>query len=169
MSNPLSSRENKWHLELNATFGVNFWNNVYKLTSSIKRENRIKWLQFQINRNTLYTNYKINKFAPQISPHCGFCSDVNTGFEHLELVSHLFYDCTVVLKLWEDWFLHLTPSINIPIEKNNILCGVREESFDSIANFVILCGKYYVWKTKQTSGILSMVSFKNFLKRVGKT
>ena len=82
-------------------------------------------------------------------------------------MSHLFYDCRLVLKLWEDvrdWFLHLTPSINIPIEKINILFGVQEESIDSVANFVILCGKYYVWKTKQTSGNLSMISFKMFLK-----
>ena len=64
----LSRREQKWQEELDCTFSVEFWNRVYQLTADIKYENKIKWLQFQINRNSLYTNIKVNKFKPYISP-----------------------------------------------------------------------------------------------------
>ena len=36
----LSARENKWHLELGCTFGVDFWNRTYSLVSKIKFENK---------------------------------------------------------------------------------------------------------------------------------
>ena len=58
----LSTRENRWHTELQQTFGIEFWNNTYNLAASIKNENKMKYLQFQINRNSLYTNYKVHKF-----------------------------------------------------------------------------------------------------------
>ena len=49
----MTKSENKWHNELNCTFGINFWNMTYALTANIKNENKIKWFQFQINRNSL--------------------------------------------------------------------------------------------------------------------
>ena len=67
----LSARENKWHLELGCTFGVDFWNRTYSLVSKIKFEN--KYLQYQINRNSLFTNYRVSKFQRHISPYCRFC------------------------------------------------------------------------------------------------
>ena len=32
----LSTRENRWHTELQQTFGIEFWNNTYNLAASIK-------------------------------------------------------------------------------------------------------------------------------------
>ena len=66
LSTNLAVRENRWHNELNSTFGIDFWNSTYNLTSTIKNENKMKWFQFQINRNCLFTNYKVNKFKPNI-------------------------------------------------------------------------------------------------------
>ena len=70
----LSVREEKWHNELNCTFSIDFWNKTYNLTSNIKNDNKLKFLQYQINRNSLYTNYRVNKFKNDISPYCTFCS-----------------------------------------------------------------------------------------------
>ena len=53
LSSPLVERESRWHLELQTMFSTNFWNKTYKLTSEIKFENKIKWLQYQIVRNSL--------------------------------------------------------------------------------------------------------------------
>lgn len=76
LNTTLTERESRWHNELNCTYGVLFWDKSYNLTSTIKNENKMKWLQYQINRNSLFTNYKVNKFKNQISPNCSLCSHV---------------------------------------------------------------------------------------------
>ena len=73
LSSTQSEREFKWHTELQATFGTDFWGKTYSLTAGIQNENKIKWLQYQIVRNSLFTNYKVNKIKPHISPFCTFC------------------------------------------------------------------------------------------------
>ena len=113
-------------------------------------ENKIKWIQFQINRNSLFTNYKVNKFSAHVSPYCSFCT--NNGEErHFETVSHLFYDCHVVQKFWKnlrEWLLILETPILFPHSKKAVLFGFNDQPYDSILNFIILCSKYFIWKSR---------------------
>jgi hypothetical protein len=98
------------------------------MASNIKNENKMKWFQFQLNRNSLFTNYKVNKFKPQISKYCSSCSHIE-GFSHLEGVSHLFFDCDFVLKLWQEkktWLATL--NINIPLDRNKLIFGIHDEA-----------------------------------------
>ena len=86
-----SKPENKWHRELGCTFGIEFWNKTYCLTARIKQENKLRWFQYQINRNSLFTNYRVNKFKSSVSPLCTFCSRL-VGVPHPpELISHIFF------------------------------------------------------------------------------
>ena len=57
LSNNIFKRENKWHEELGCLFSVDFWNSTRKLCANIKLDNKLKWLQYQIIRNSLQTNY----------------------------------------------------------------------------------------------------------------
>ena len=159
-----SDREQKWHRELDCTFGTVFWDKCYSLTASIKNENRMKWLQFQINRNCLFTNYKVNKFKPAISPACSFCSHLEEP-PPPEITSHLFFECDFVLQLWQDvhgWLA--TFNINLPLNRTQLLFGIHEQSSNSVENFIIFFTKYYIWKTKFTTKTLLIDSFKHFLK-----
>ena len=156
----LSKRENKWHQELNFTLSIDFWNRVYTNTSQIRHNNRIKWLQFQVNRNSLYTNYKVNKVNPQKSPFCTFCN------QHFELVSHLFYGCIYTSRLLNDireWLATL--NINLPLEKKVVLFGKIDEDPNSVINYILLCVKNYVWKARTNENVneLSINLFKQFL------
>ena len=165
----LTERERKWHQELNCVFGVEYWNKIYSLTASIKKENKMKYLQFQINRNNLFTNYRVNKFKPNISPYCTFCSirdrgDLDPG-PPLELVSHLFYECDSVLNLWiqiKDWLKTL--NIDIPLERKYLLFGCQDQPSKSVPNYIILCNKYFIWKAKFQTQDLQFNLFKRFLK-----
>ena len=98
----LSKSESKWHAELGCTFSVDFWNQTYNLTSNIKNDNRMRWFQFQINRNSLFTNFRVHKFKNYISPRCSFCSHLVGVPHHNELISHLFFECEFVLFLWQE-------------------------------------------------------------------
>ena len=167
----LSIRENRWHTELQQTFGVDFWNKTYNLAANIKNENKMKFLQFQINRNSLYTNYKVNKFKNHISPYCSFCSPdpdlAQDGHRlpHPELVSHLFFDCDIVHNLWievQSWLRMF--NINLPFDRKSILFGLVNEESNSVLNYIILSVKYFIWKTKFQSQELFFQPFKHFLK-----
>ena len=161
----LVEREDKWHRELNCVYGIEFWNNTYTLAASIKNENKIKFLQFQINRNSLFTNYRVNKFKNNISPFCTFCLKYDRTDPPLELISHLFYDCDLVLSLWiqiKNWLKTL--NVDIPLDRKSILFGCQNQSIQSVQNYVILCVKYFIWKSKfQTQDVL-FNSFKKYFK-----
>ena len=161
----LSTRESKWHNELGCTFGIDFWNKTYNLTSNIKYENKIKYLQYQINRNSLFTNYKVNKFKRHISPFCSFCIQAQNPVTPCELVSHIFYDCDYVLNLWQEIINWLkTLNINIPLDRKALLFGLSDQASTSVQNYLILYTKYFIWVTKFQTKQLGFDSFRTFLK-----
>ena len=165
LNNNLTTREAKWHTELNTTYSETFWTKTYQLTSGIRCENRIKWLQFQINRNSLYTNYRVNKFNAQVSPFCTFCQQDPSNVPSLEKIAHLMYDCHLVQNLWTevgDWFGSL--AIDLPLSRTNVLFGIQNQLISSVPNSVILYVKYYIWITKQKQYSLSIVALKNFFR-----
>ena len=160
--------ESKWHLELGCTFGVEFWNKTYSLTAGIKHENKLRWFQYQINRNSLFTNYRVNKFKNYISPLCTFCSHLTQPPHHPphpEIISHLFFDCNFALQLWQEvrgWLASL--NIGLELNRTKLLFGVQNECSLSIRNFVILTVKYYIWKTKFQNRPLSLYDYQHYLK-----
>ena len=155
----MNSREAKWNAELNCNLSVEFWSKVYHLTAGIKYENKLKWLQFQISRNSLYTNQRVNKFNPSVPSLCSFCKN------YPEQISHLFYFCEDVLKLWRDikaWLSSL--NVDFLIETKTIIFGILNESSDSVRNELILYGKYYVWISKHAENCnLNLQLFQKFL------
>ena len=164
LKSSLSVRENKWHQELDTVLGTNFWKKTYNLTANIKYGNKLKYLQFQINRNSLYTNYKVNKFKPYISPSCSYCSNNSETINpESELVSHLFWSCVHVAGFWHDLQAWLaTLDTILPIEKLKILFGIHEESASSVSNFIILNAKQFIWRTKFGSKKLEIPLFQKY-------
>ena len=163
----LATREEKWHEELNTVLSPSYWNSVYLFNSTIKRENKIKWLQFQITRNSLFTNYRVNKFNPQVLPYCNFCYDPNTSSRNLEIISHLFFHCKMVNDFWKElrtWVGNYESSSSIPIDCKSVLFGIHKEHFDSVSNILILFGKWYIWKSKLQLSNLSFRAFQIMLK-----
>ena len=65
--------ETKWHTMLGAQLSVRFWDNAWKLHSSIKDNNPFKWLQCSILRNSIFTNNRLCKFKPDITDKCHLC------------------------------------------------------------------------------------------------
>ena len=159
LSSNSNSRERKWHTELGRVYGVNVWNGIYQQCSDIKNDNKLKWLQYQINRGSLFTNFRVNKFKPQISPNCSFCTN------SIELISHLFFDCDIVLAFWlevKNWILQF--KMNIPLEIKTLIFGDEKKQVDDPCNYIILVAKYYIWRSKFQNTTLTLSAFKNFLK-----
>ena len=155
----LVDRESKWHQELGKVYGVPFWNKTYAFTASIKNENKLKWMQFQIVRNCQFSNYRVNKFKPSVSPLCSYCG----AFE--EKLSHLYFDCLKVQDFWIELSNWLSQnSIIFPLNITYILFGYDKEPFDSKINYIMLVGKRYIWANKFNSTPLSFNAFQQILK-----
>ena len=159
MRNNFRPYEEKWHAELCCILSVNFWDKCWKLQSSIKYNNKGKWLQCQILRHCIYTNNRLAKFKPEIIEACDFCST------HFDRPISLFFTCEIVQDYWAELSLYLSGfNITLPISRLKIIFGVLEESAESCTNTCILIGKQVIWMCKNQQINPSIVIFKNVLK-----
>ena len=157
-SSNLLIREEKWHIELNERLSVDLWRSAYQHTVQIKRNNNLKWMQYQIVRNCQFTNYRVNKFKPSISPLCSYCSVDN------EKISHLYFGCNFVKNFWIQvaaWTNDF--SLTLPLNITSIIFGKAGESQDSVVNCLILWGKLYIWQNKFKNALLSLPVFLKFI------
>ena len=151
-------REAVWHTEIRTVYGIQFWNKVYALTADIKNDNRLKWLQYQVVRNSLFTNHKVNKFTPSVSPLCRNCLNI-------EKISHLVWECGQARDLWQNIqdFL-LISGLFVEFTLKLVLFGFHLEDIESLKNYVILVTKAYIWKTKHEQAPLTFSSWKKYFK-----
>ena len=158
LSANIQEREAVWHTELGSVYGIQFWNKVYTLTSRIKADNRLKWLQYQVVRNSLFTNHKVNKFNPGVSPLCRNCPSI-------EKISHLVWQCVQARELWDSIqnFINIQGIYHVFTLKE-VLFGFLEEEMSSIKNTLIVFTKGYIWKTKHENSPLLFTSWKKYLK-----
>ena len=159
LENIIGKRDEKWHLELQTVLSVNFWDKTRHLNSTINFDNPGKWLQYQINRNSLQTNYIVSHFIRNVSPLCHYC-----GLEN-EKISHLYWFCRYVGMFLNETF-HYICSTGTDYEPSKLesLFGVPSESFEHPKNLLSLLIKKYIWKTKFKNAILNIAGFKNYLK-----
>ena len=159
LSNKIAKREQKWHRELNTLFSISFWEKARKLCASICHENPIKWLQYQIVRNSLQTNLIVSHFIENVNQECHFCQ------LYAESISHLFWLCSIVGSFLEGVFVFITNSgIDFKPSKTQFLFGFLEEPFTTPRNYLVLFLKKFIWNCKfKPDRNLSVAGFKNFL------
>jgi hypothetical protein len=58
----------------------------------------------------------------------------------------------------------MTLDINIPLDRKTLLFGFHDQPSGSVQNLIILCVKYFIWKTKFQSTELTFLAFQRFLK-----
>ena len=59
--------------------------------------------------------------------------------KNIELVSHLFYDCNVVLNFWiqvKAWLSNIPNEVDIPIDRKAVLFGISNEPKNLVPNFI---------------------------------
>ena len=159
LQNKIGRRDEKWHQELQELHSVTFWDKIRHLNSTVKYDNNIKWLQYQINRNCLQTNFIVSHFIPNVSPLCKYCELSD------EKVSHLYWLCPIVKTFLEETFNYINSTgLNYNPSKLEFLFGIPDVSSDHPKNYLSLLIKKYIWKIKFKNAYLSMVGLKTYLK-----
>ena len=129
--------------------------------TKIDFDTQLRWLQFQIVRNSLQNNYIVSHFRHNISKLCTFCQDA----ESLELISHLFWLCPRIKDFIKTVIDHIsTLGLTFTPTKLEFLFGYQNIYPYSPKNLICLVLKKYSWKAKFRNGILTLVSFLSLLK-----
>ena len=72
------------------------WEQIYLLPRLVTLDSYSRFFQYKILNNVLYLNKKLFKFRQLTSPLCSFCKLSD------ETVLHLFYECNIILNLWNE-------------------------------------------------------------------
>jgi hypothetical protein len=158
-NNTIIRREESWNLELNINRSIPAWDNSYKCVKEIFFDNKLKWLQLQINRNTLKTNRIVHHFA-NTDNQCDYC---NNG---VETISHLLWQCNITSHFIGEVVSMFRPHIpTLQYDRSEFLFGKIDDNIGSVSYVLGLYIKRYIWKEKFTNKDLRIMSFKRWLRK----
>ena len=133
-------------------------------TTSLKATKDIKLQNF--NYKFLMRIIPTNKFLLKCNightALCEFCS------MEIETLNHLFWECIHVQHFWTNLsvFLQEYNIIIIQFNLRNVMLGITEGTNITeiqIKNFIILLGKYFIFKTKYQKQYPTLIRFKSHL------
>lgn len=111
----------------------------------------------------LPTNTYLLKCNISVSALCDFCN------MEIETLSHLFWECLFVQQFWTEMSVFLKDhDIDINFNQNITTFGITISNSDpkiQVKNFMILLGKYFIFRSKCLKNMLSFVHFKSYLKQ----
>ena len=157
----LSTREseNKWQNELETTFSINFWDRIWRINKHSLVSNKMKWINLQILKFILPTNYSVNKYKPLQDPRCSFC------LAHSERLPFLIWNCPVVRDFWCMVGNILTSYYpDFRLGQREAIFGDINSKGDSVINTVILISKQFLWRQKFGSKNIDELQFILYMK-----
>ena len=89
----------RWEIELKTTFTKEKWEKLCKRHIKVTICTRLRLLQYKITQKALITNIKLNMYGIKDTMNCEFCKN------EIETIVHLFWECPVVRKLWQQLVL----------------------------------------------------------------
>ena len=135
--------EAKWQKELGTIFSINFWDKIWKLNKGSFASNKMKWINLQINRFILPTNYTVNQYKPSQDPGCSFCKN------HLEKLPSLLWECPVVREFWAMIGNILTFYFpQFKLGRKEAIFGDISTIYNSVLNTMLIFAKQFIWKQK---------------------
>ena len=151
--------ENKWHSELGVSLSVTFWDKIWGDQKHLICSNKMKWINLQILRFTLPTNYSVNKYKPSQDPRCSFC------LNHLEKIPTLVWSCPVVRDFWTrvgDIINIFFPDFNLG--QKEAIFGDCKSKGNSALNTILILAKQFIWTQKFGNRNLCALQYKRFMK-----
>ena len=137
----------KWRIELGSEYNeslVEFaekHKDIYRVTNIAKYRS----FQYRLIQRGLVTNVQLCKWNIVESNLCTFCG------EALETVPHLLVECPHVHMIWQSVFKFIAEEygpVRINTETCNIIMNNIVESKCSIANFICLISKQYIYSQR---------------------
>ena len=120
----------------------------------------MKWINIQIFRFILPTNYTVNKYKPNQDPGCSFCST------HLERLPDLIWSCPVVREFWTMVGNILNSYFpQFRLGRKEAIFGDIDTKGDSVINTMLILAKKFLWTRKFGSKNLDEIQLIIFMKQ----
>ena len=123
------------------------WKKIYFRIGNTTLDTKARMFQYRNLRNTLYVNKMLFKFRKVISLRCGCC------ILHEETIMHIFYDCLIVKRIWDQLKPILSNNINFPISTpQSAIFGFWDLDTNEhlILNHLLLIFKIYIYDARAT-------------------
>lgn len=138
---------------------IGAWREWYQLPYKISREVRLQSFQYRVINRTVPCRYYLKQLCVADSDLCQFCDDIDDLF-------HFLYGCAYTRAFWDSlaiWLREHSIVLSMPnvMSETEFLFGLLGNA-DAIkrVNFILLLGKFYVYKTKiYANGNLCVYSF----------
>ena len=129
---------------------------TYKLTNVTKYRN----FQYRLLQRGLVTNVHLYKWGLVDSSMCYFCKCEN------ETISHLFFFCDIVKKLWHDLINYCVDQFKITVyslSPAKMLMNQLVPKRNHVANFLCLVTKQYIYRQRCLSKDINFVGLKSII------
>ena len=138
------------------------WEKIYSLSFQTKLDTKLREFQYKVLNRICYTNKMLFKFRIVDSPLCYFCN------EEIETLEHFFFYCERVRIFWNEVNNILQPQklFSIPFDVKDIFFGMAHTVNNKVLiNYIILEGKYFIYRSKLNKSPLSISLFLEKCKR----
>ena len=149
--------EQKWKTMFN-DLNIN-WKSIYMLPFKTTIDTKLREFQYKYIMRIIPTNTYLFKCKIVTSNLCDFCNS------YTETVNHLFWECQSAQQFWSELKTFLN-NINIIVtfDLQNITFGIEGKGLrNSLINFIIICGKYFIFRNKYIKTNPCLNSFKLYL------
>jgi hypothetical protein len=139
--------ETKWLEKVNFIIDEPMWKIIYTNNKYITKDTDILNFQFKITHRLLACNYNLKIWKVKNNDGCDHCQCVDT-------IEHFLVQCETTKSFWQQVFNWWAQNVRVwlHIDTYEVLFGIPNELNDAIINqlnFLILYGKYYVYKCKK--------------------
>ena len=143
--------------------------NINKITNHPK----LRSFQYRILNVAIVLNKHLVKWGLKPSGNCTFCGETK------EELSHIFYECKVITKIWckiKDLFKQIDNTAVFQLNAETVLLNTVHKKAMHVFNFIVLSVKCYIYSKKCTSQTIlaqevllyiltSAVEWKNFMQK----
>lgn len=137
------------------------WRHIFNLPYICARETMIQSMQYKIIHRIFPCNKWLHNLTILSSSKCDKCDEI----DHL---LHYFVECSEVMRFWkrlENWW-NSTTGINIICTQKHIIFGIFYDNiYYSHINYVLLIGKWYIYRQNLNKRPICFYNFLKHLKR----
>ena len=134
------------------------WNKVFSIIYMTTQDVQLRWFQYRLIHRILPTQRYLYLRKLSNDPICNLCNESEQD------ICHLFFDCPIVLEFWskledllKDKCLHCR---NIRISQRLVMFGYLENFVsDTVFDYIILIGKFFLYKCKLNDQIPTIEHF----------
>jgi hypothetical protein len=149
--------ENKWNEKLPFIIDEDMWTLIYTNDKYVTTDTYVQNLQYKITHRILACNKNLYTWKIRPNNECEQCKCIDT-------IEHFLLECETTYTFWQQIFNWWAASMETWFQVNTyeIIFGIPNEFNEPIVNqinFIILYGKYYIYRNKKKEKPMHLYEF----------